>query len=96
LQIFLLPTFEGAVPIWRSFSGGTVGSFFLGSPDNVEDRATFKKIQDFIEGELNKPVILANSDQMEKKITGNPGIRMFRELFSALMTRYTLSGESQA
>jgi CheY-like chemotaxis protein len=96
LQIFLLPSSEKSVPLWRSFSGGTLGSFFLGNPENNEDRTLLERIQDFMERELNKPLILANPDDMKDNETGNPGIKIFRELFSALMTKYALSGESQA
>jgi hypothetical protein len=96
LQIFLLPSTKDAAPLWRSFSGDAVGSFFLGDPGSDENRPILGRIKDFVEGELNKPVILADPEEMKDKSNGNPGVRIFRELFSALMTRYNLNRESQA
>jgi len=96
LQVFLLPLSTSSIPLWRSFSGGAVGGFYLGDPEGDEDKSMLGMVRNFMEGELNKPVVLANPDRMGDKTTGNYGVTIFRELFSALMTMYNLSGESQA
>jgi CheY-like chemotaxis protein len=96
LQVFLLPSSLGAMPLWRAFSEGAVGAFFLGNRDSTEDRSVLKTIKSYIEDELDRPVIPADPDSLEGATTGNLGGIMFRELFNALMERQALTGESQA
>ena len=95
LQVFLLPSSRWAVPLWRAFSEGVVGAFFLGNRDSTEDRSVLGIIKSYIEGELDRPVIPADPDRLEDATTGNLGGIMFRELLNALIDRQALTGEAQ-
>jgi CheY-like chemotaxis protein len=83
LQIFLLPPSIHSFPLWRAFSEGTVGAFFLRGGETVDDIQSLETVKSFIEGELRRPVIvreMAGSDQVP-----NQGSDMFKELFSRIL-----------
>jgi len=95
LQIFLLPASKEAVPLWRAFSEGAMGAVFLENGDDADDPA-LEAIQGFVEGELGRPVIITRSKLLEAEKSGNSGVEIFRDLFSAMMDRHTFNEESQA
>ncbi len=95
LQIFLLPASKEAVPLWRAFSEGAMGAVFLENGDDADDPA-LEAIQGFVEGELGRPVIITRSKLLEAEKSGNSGVEIFRDLFSAMMDRHTFNEGSQA
>jgi len=84
LYLFLLPSSPGAVPLWRAFSEGAVGAFYLSDNGLEETDPSLQTIQDFVEGELDRPVIITRcrTDQ-----DAESGARMFRKLFDAIIER---------
>ena len=85
LQVFLLPSTKPYLPLWKAFSEGTVGGFFLhgggGMGDDIESLGAVKS---FIEGDLKRPLVVSEMSGPEQ-IHGQ-GIEMFRELFGRILS----------
>jgi hypothetical protein len=83
LQVFLLPSSKQYLPLWRAFSEGTVGAFFLHGGEMEDDIQSLGAVKSFLEGELVRPVVvmeILNSEQAP-----NQGTDMFRELFGRIL-----------
>jgi len=83
LQIFLLPSSEQNLPLWRAFAEGTVGAFFLHGEDMEDDIQSLRVVKSFIEEDLKRPVVIrkiTNSGHVPRQ-----GTEMFRELFSRIL-----------
>jgi hypothetical protein len=83
LQVFLLPSSKQYLPLWKAFTEGTVGAFFLHGGEMGDEDQSLETVKSFIEGDLKRPVItrkITNSGQ-----DPNQGIDMFRELFGRIL-----------
>ncbi len=83
LQVFLLPSSKQYLPLWKAFTEGTVGAFFLHGGEMGDEDQSLEAVKSFIEGDLKRPVItrkITNSGQGP-----NQGIDMFRELFGRIL-----------
>ncbi|MBN2720558.1 MAG: DUF4388 domain-containing protein [Proteobacteria bacterium] len=87
LYLSLLPSSPGAAPLWRAFSEGTVGAFYLSNNGTSTEDPSLAAVEEFVEGELDRPVITApcgpNPDP-------GSGAEMFRTLFDAVVERHHL------
>jgi len=83
LQVFLLPSSKQYMPLWRAFSEGTVGAFFLHGGEMEDDIQSLGAVKSFFEGELVRPVVVMEISN--KKQTPNQGTEMFRELFGRIL-----------
>ena len=84
LQVFLLPSSIQYLPLWRAFSEGTVGAFFLHGEDIGDDIQSLEAVKSFIEGDLKRPVVIR-----EIPISApapSQGTGMFKELFSRILS----------
>lgn len=83
LQVFLLPSSKEYLPLWRAFSEGTVGAFFLHGGEMEDDIQSLEAVTSYIEGDLKRPVIvreITDSGQVPSQ-----GTDMFRELFGRIL-----------
>jgi hypothetical protein len=94
LQIFLLPSTLESSPLWRAFSEGAVGAFYLQNGETKEGDDALSLVRWFLENELEKPLLV-------RKINDSPthlddGAKMFKELFGLIQTRHISSEETPA
>ncbi len=95
LQVFLLPSSKEAMPLWRAFSDGAVGGFFLENENVGGNGSTLEAVRDFMEGELGRPVITTSAGLLEDAKTLNPGVEIFRKLFHAVVDQHALNEGSR-
>ena len=89
LQVFLLPSSRQYFPLWRAFSEGTVGAFYLHGGDKTGDLKSFGTIKSFIEEDLKRPLVVRAVN--ESAPAPGHGTYIFRELFNRI-----LDGESES
>ena len=84
LQVFLLPCSKQYIPLWRAFSEGTVGGFFLHGGDTSDKTASLESVKSFIEIDLGRPLIVREVEGNSELEKGQ-GKEMFRELFGRIL-----------
>jgi CheY-like chemotaxis protein len=84
LQVFLLPSSIQYFPLWRAFSEGTVGAFFLHGGDIGDDIHSLEAVKSFIEGDLKRPVVIREIPISAQEPSQGTG--MFKELFSRILS----------
>jgi CheY-like chemotaxis protein len=94
LQIFLLPSTLESSPLWRAFSEGAVGAFYLQNGETSEGDDTLSLVRWFLENELEKPLLVRQIKGSQTHM--DDGANMFKELFGLIQTRHTNSEEAQA
>lgn len=84
LQVFLLPCTNMYTPLWRAFSEGTVGGFFLHGGDTGDEIASLESVKAFIETDLGRPLVIRDVGGGKELVPGR-GREMFRELFGRIL-----------
>jgi len=84
LQVFLLPSTRQYLPLWKAFSEGTVGGFFLhGEEEMGDDIQSLGTVKSFFEGTLKRPLVIRKFPD-SRQVPGQ-GTDMFRELFGRIL-----------
>jgi hypothetical protein len=94
LQIFLLPSTLESSPLWRAFSEGVVGAFYLQSSKANEEDDALSLVRWFLKNELEKPLLVRQIKDSPAHI--NEGAQMFKELFGIIQTNHIASEAAQA
>ena len=89
LQVFLLPSSKQYLPLWRAFSEGAVGAFFLHGGEMEDDIQSLGAVKSYFEEELLRPVVVMEMKNAER--APSHGTEMFRELFSRILDGQTES-----
>lgn len=87
LQVFLLPSPKQYEPLWRAFSEGAVGAFFLEGGEEGDIGESLPAVTSFVERDLGRPVVvrkIPDQDNVPKQ-----GRDMIRELFGRILDRQT-------
>ncbi len=89
LQVFLLPSSKQYLPLWRAFSEGAVGAFFLHGGEMEDDIQSLGAVKSYFEEELLRPVVVMEMKNAER--APSHGTEMFRELFGRILDGQTES-----
>ncbi len=84
LQVFLLPSSPQSRPLWKAFSEGTVGAFYIHGKGTGPNGSSLQTVRTYIEGELGRPVV-AREVLDDVPVTGM-GTEMFKELFERILS----------
>ena len=83
LQVFLLPSSKEYLPLWKAFSEGTVGAFFLHGGDTGDDIHSLGEVKLFIEKVLKRPLVVREITDTGQD--SDQGTDMFKELFVRIL-----------
>ncbi|UCG38274.1 MAG: DUF4388 domain-containing protein [bacterium] len=93
MQLFLLPSFAEASPLWRAFGEGTVGAFHLGMNGDAKGGTSAQSVSVFMERELERPLVFVDMDPSRR--SRDTGPKLFHELFENLLERQMDSEETR-